>query len=125
MWTSVPHTPARRTRIRTSSSRMRGSATSFSLKPGDADSFTSAFTCTNSGEDEFTESESQTCLLRDSFGSHRALVNRRDERLRSMQACDHMVSLTSIESPFLVIHAHLLQPDPRNEFQTNDVDSFE
>src|SRR2546423_2826236 len=44
MWTSVPQTPARRTRMRTSSSRILGSATSFSLKPGAADSLTSAFT---------------------------------------------------------------------------------
>jgi hypothetical protein len=42
-----------------------------------------------------------------------------------MQARDHMVSLTSIESAFLVMHAHLLQPDSRNEFQVNHVDSFE
>src|SRR5215208_3782279 len=44
MCTSVPHTPARRTRIRTSSSRMRGFGTSLSTNPGPADSFTSAFT---------------------------------------------------------------------------------
>src|SRR5712691_7738439 len=44
MWTSVPQTPARRTRINTSSSRMRGSGTSLSAKPGPADAFTNAFT---------------------------------------------------------------------------------
>src|SRR3982751_552236 len=44
MWTSVPQTPARRTRISTSFSRIVGSATSFSANPGPADSFTSAFT---------------------------------------------------------------------------------
>src|SRR3712207_2916070 len=44
MCTSVPQMPARRTRIRTSSSRIVGSATSFSLNPGAADSFTRAFT---------------------------------------------------------------------------------
>src|ERR671914_939942 len=44
MCTSVPQIPARRTRISTSSSRIVGSATSFSLRPGAADSFTRAFT---------------------------------------------------------------------------------
>src|SRR3982750_2422698 len=44
MWTSVPHTPARRTRIKTSFSRIFGSGTFFNAKPGPADSFTSAFT---------------------------------------------------------------------------------
>src|ERR1700720_1187528 len=72
MWTSVPQTPARRTRMRTSSSRILGSATSLSLKPGDADSFTSAFTSENSvgsrkkllGRGAFL-----TCSLRGAFGS--------------------------------------------------------
>src|SRR5689334_19838456 len=44
MCTSVPHTPARRTRISTSSSRIFGSGTSFKTKPGCAAAFTSAFT---------------------------------------------------------------------------------
>src|SRR5687767_5148291 len=44
MWTSVPQTPAHRTRMSTSSSRIFGSGTFFSLKPGPAVSFTSAFT---------------------------------------------------------------------------------
>src|SRR5215203_5046270 len=44
MWTSVPHAPARRTRIRTSSSRIAGCGTSFSANPGPAVSFTSALT---------------------------------------------------------------------------------
>src|SRR5687768_7959179 len=44
MCTSVPQMPARRTRIRTSSSRIVGSVTSFSFRPGAADSFTRAFT---------------------------------------------------------------------------------
>src|SRR5262245_6558683 len=43
MCTSVPHTPARRTRINTSSSRMVGSGTSHSRKPGPADCLTRAF----------------------------------------------------------------------------------
>src|ERR1043165_9448026 len=44
MCTSVQQTPARRTRIRTSSSRMVGSGTFLSTKPGAAEAFTSAFT---------------------------------------------------------------------------------
>src|SRR5215211_5253105 len=44
MCTSVPQTPARRTRIRTSSSRMVGSGTFLRTKPGAAAAFTSAFT---------------------------------------------------------------------------------
>src|SRR5438046_2436714 len=44
MCTSVPQTPARRTLIKTSSSRMRGSGTSLRTKPGPADAFTNAFT---------------------------------------------------------------------------------
>src|SRR4029453_1720707 len=43
MCTSVPHTPARRTRISTSSSRIVGTGTFLSTKPGPAVSFTSAF----------------------------------------------------------------------------------
>src|SRR3977135_1602274 len=72
MCTSVPPTPARRTRMRTSSSRIRGSATSLSLKPGDADSFTSAFTSCHSVESRqkvLGRSEFPTCSLRDAFGS--------------------------------------------------------
>src|SRR5689334_10578966 len=125
MWTSVPHTPARRTRISTSSSRIRGSATSFSLKPGDADSFTSAFTCTNSGEDEIAESEVKPAhcatllevITRSRITSFAAR--------RPMQAFDHMLSLISIESAFPAFHAHLLHSHWRNEFQTFDVDSFQ
>ena len=44
MCTSVPQTPARRTRMSTSFSRIVGSATSFRTNPGAAVSFTSAFT---------------------------------------------------------------------------------
>src|ERR671914_895620 len=44
MCTSVPQMPARRTRISTSSSRIVGSATSVSFRPGAADAFTRAFT---------------------------------------------------------------------------------
>src|ERR671920_2187167 len=44
MWTSVPQMPARRTRIRTSSSRIVGSGTLLSVKPGPAVSLTSALT---------------------------------------------------------------------------------
>src|SRR5690242_10686387 len=44
MCTSVPQTPARRTRMSTSSSRIFGSGTSFITKPGPADCFTRAFT---------------------------------------------------------------------------------
>src|SRR6266550_4563899 len=72
MCTSVPQTPARRTRMRTSSSRILGSATSLSLKPGDADSFTSAFTGGNSVESRkklFGRDEFLTCSLRVAFGS--------------------------------------------------------
>src|SRR5437867_1515926 len=44
MCTSVPQTPARRTRMSTSSSRNFGSGTSFNTNPGPADCLTSAFT---------------------------------------------------------------------------------
>src|SRR5688572_5767561 len=44
MWTSVPQTPALRTRISTSSSRIVGTGTSFSTNPADGDSLTSART---------------------------------------------------------------------------------
>ena len=44
MWTSVPHTPARRTRMRTSSARMVGFGTSMSSMPGPAVRFTRART---------------------------------------------------------------------------------
>src|SRR5687767_10930521 len=54
MCTSVPQTPAHRTRMSTSSSRILGSGTSLSLNPGPAVSFTSAFTrdssCVESGD---------------------------------------------------------------------------
>src|SRR5512144_2628507 len=43
MCTSVPQTPARRTLINTSSSRIVGTGTFLSTKPGPAVSFTSAF----------------------------------------------------------------------------------
>ena len=43
-----PHTPARRTRMRTSLSRIVGSGTFFNTNPGPAVAFTSAFTCANS-----------------------------------------------------------------------------
>src|SRR6266513_1009166 len=72
MCTSVPQTPARRTRMRTSSSRILGSATSLSLKPGDADSFTSAFTSSHSVESRkklLRRGEFLTCSLRAAFGS--------------------------------------------------------
>src|SRR5688500_10859873 len=74
MCTSVPHTPARRTRMRTSSSRIRGSATSLNLKPGDADSFTSAFTSGHSVESREklpARGEFLTCSHRAAFGSYR------------------------------------------------------
>src|SRR5450830_875627 len=49
MWTSVPQTPARDTRIKTSSSRIVGTGTSFITNPTAGDSFTSAFTRGSSG----------------------------------------------------------------------------
>src|SRR5262249_55336515 len=45
MCTSVPQTPARRTRMRTSSSRGSGAGTSASTMPGPGDFLSSAFTC--------------------------------------------------------------------------------
>src|SRR5215469_15959051 len=44
MWRSVPQTPARRTRIKTSSSRIVGSGTSVRTMPGSAARLTSART---------------------------------------------------------------------------------
>src|ERR1700675_784442 len=72
MCTSVPQTPARRTRMRTSSSRILGSSTSFSLKPGAADSFTSAFkSCysVENREESFFTRGVLTCQLRSVFVS--------------------------------------------------------
>src|ERR1700680_227629 len=91
MCTSVPQTPARRTRIRTSSSRILGSSTSFNLKPGAADSFTSAFTSCYSVENReegFLAREVLTCQLRSVFGS--------DDHVREIDGKKHCTHISCI-----------------------------
>src|SRR5438128_972473 len=100
---------------------MRGSATSLSLKPGAADSFTSAFTYANSNDDEIAANESQTCLLHVAFGSDRTFLQHFTRRSSPMQAFDHAPPRISIQSAFPGNHAHLLHSDLRDEFQTFDV----
>src|SRR2546423_7491034 len=116
MCTSVPHTPARRTRISTSSSRIRGSATSFSLKPGAADSLTSAFTSTSSDWNGFLQFESQTWSLHNAFGSDHTLPAQRFRRFASLQAFDQLTRDFRRHRQANRFHAHLLQADCADEF---------
>src|ERR1051326_4256434 len=92
MWTSVPQTPARRRWMRTSFSRIVGSATFFNLNPGPADSLTSAFTRNHS-----VRCEPRARCGADMRGTARIETSHLPECDGSLRARAHKCAMTSLE----------------------------
>src|SRR5215207_1092072 len=104
MCTSVPQTPARRTRIRTSLSRIEGRSTSRSSKPGSEAAFTNALTDSaldagNSGARRASPSSLvETSPVRTSEGSADCVRTTR----RSTCAATHTHARREYASPFAI-----------------------